>query len=124
MKAKIIEDVLFEKFVEESDPIQDMGIGKGIGKTKYRTFAPNSYIKILQYRKSITIFGKIIERWLNVPLPLSISYKKSKRSDEDSENENSYRYYVTSKNTNFKTFINQWPFIKDYLKHVKTAEEK
>jgi hypothetical protein len=129
MRAKLIEDVLFEKFTDKSDPIHDMGIGH----TKYRAFYPDrrySGRRILQYQKSINILGKIITRWVNVPKVLTPEEKKEKRNDENSESSHAYKYYISDhadhrvSEENLNDFIKRWPFIKDYLKYVKEAEEK
>jgi hypothetical protein len=123
MKAKFIEDVLFEKFTEESDPIHDMHIGH----TKYRTFRPFKQrdVRVLQYLKgSFNLFGKPIENWVYVRLPFSPELRKQYRKEEEIHRHVEY-YFVAGYDTEiFKKFIDEWPYIKDYLKYRKEEENR
>lgn len=130
MKAKFINDVLFEKFTEDSDPVEDMGIGR----TRYRTFkilGNESNFKLLQYlKKSKTIFGKTFEKWENIPLPLTPEQKRDKLDKNKSEQKYFSKYYVTNlksidhyyDDSIIKNFIKKWPVISKYFKYFKEQE--
>ena len=134
MKAKFVKNVLNEKFVEDSDPIKDMGIGY---KTKYRTMEyTDSYAirKVLQYLKPYKSFWRGSgEKWINVPNDSDASFSSRYRNNDgiDERNESYWNIlYITNESPRghayktFKVFVDKWPNVDDYLKHVTEEYKK
>jgi len=119
---KIVKEVLYEKFVEDSDPIHDMGIR---AKTRYRSVKKQDwnyyFLQYLEQKKNI--FGKPVERWRFVPRAVGpANNKKFIFSMKDSDA--NYKYVAGNFSSSFNDFIQKWPYIEDYLKDVEKDEKR